>query len=75
MILIVLTKSGFGMSEIGWGTLVPSSQAKKLVNCMTVGKVCPNVEMKVIDENEDSLPANMRGQICIRSRQVWYENI
>ena len=62
------------MSETGWASVVPVSESKNLVNCLTVGKVCPGVEIKIINENEESLVANMTGQLCIRSKQVCSDN-
>ena len=58
------------MTENGLITQVPMSYAKNLINCQTVGKVCPNTELKVIDENGNSLPANTEGEICIRGGRV-----
>jgi acyl-coenzyme A synthetase/AMP-(fatty) acid ligase len=58
------------MSETGWGTQTPLSLSKDLKNCQTIGKVVPNTEIKIIDSNGRSLPANEQGELCARSEQV-----
>ena len=62
------------MSEAGLITIVRMSDHDTLANTSSIGKVCPNVELKIIDENEDTLPANTEGQICVKSPQVCKQN-
>ncbi|CAG2179365.1 unnamed protein product, partial [Oppiella nova] len=51
----------YGMSEVGWATQTPISQP---VDSNTiVGKVCPNTQIKVIDDQGQSLPANTNGYL------------
>ena len=56
------------MSEVGWTTQTPVTQFIDDYTC--VGKVCPNTQIKVIDDQGHSLPANTNGQICIGGPQV-----
>ena len=58
------------MSETGFATIVTRSDSKNLPNSLTVGKVCPGFEVKIIDKKGDALPANKEGEICMRSLQV-----
>ncbi|CAG2176171.1 unnamed protein product, partial [Oppiella nova] len=58
----------YGMSEVGWTTQTPVTQFIDDYTC--VGKMCPNTQIKVIDDQGHSLPANTRGQICIGGPQV-----
>ena len=58
------------MSELGWATQTPNSLSKDLKNCQTIGKAVPNTEIKIIDSNGRSLPANEQGEVCVRSEQV-----
>ncbi|CAG2117048.1 unnamed protein product [Medioppia subpectinata] len=58
------------MSECGWVTNVYISESKCVPNVETIGKVNPGVEIKIIDNLENSLPPNSIGQICIRGDNV-----
>lgn len=58
------------MSEIGWALMVHASDSKRLHNNATVGRVNPGLECKIIDDNENSLPPNVLGQLCFRGDQV-----
>ncbi|XP_054166584.1 luciferin 4-monooxygenase-like [Oppia nitens] len=60
----------YGMSEVGWVTQTPLCEIKNVDNNCIVGKVVPNTQIKIIDENGKSLPANTSGQICIGGEQV-----
>ena len=58
------------MSEIGWAIMVYNYDSKRLHNNLTVGKVSPGLECKVIDDNEKTLGPNVLGQLCFRGDQV-----
>lgn len=56
---------GYGMTEVG-GVISIASVGEKLSK--TVGKLATNVELKIVDDNGDSVRENVNGEICIRTK-------
>ncbi|KAG9508803.1 Pre-mRNA-splicing factor 38B [Fragariocoptes setiger] len=60
----------FGMTESGWIFLIEKSLAKG--NYLSVGHVCPGVEVKIVDrETRKLLPPNVGGEITLRGPQTF----
>ncbi len=59
---------GYGMSEASPGAAVnPRSGIQKPG---TIGLPLPGIEMKIVDENDNELPINTPGELCIRGENV-----
>ena len=56
---------GYGMTEVG-GVISTVTVGEKVSK--TVGKLTTNVEMKIVDDNGDSVRENVIGEICIRPK-------
>ncbi|CAO1400983.1 unnamed protein product [Diamesa hyperborea] len=55
---------GYGMTEVG-GAISLVIEGEKVSK--TVGKLTTNVEIKIVDDNGDSVRENVNGEICIRT--------
>lgn len=55
---------GYGMTEVG-GAISIVIEGEKVSK--TVGKLSTNVEIKIVDDNGDSVRENVNGEICIRT--------
>ncbi|CAG2181514.1 unnamed protein product, partial [Oppiella nova] len=60
----------YGMSESGCALAVHLGDTNLLINCETVGKVSPGMQVMVIDNNGNQLGANQLGEICMNGDQV-----
>lgn len=56
---------GYGMTEVGGVITMTILDEKQSV---TVGKLATNVEVKIVDDNGDSVRENVNGEICIRTK-------
>jgi long-chain acyl-CoA synthetase len=59
--------SGMGMTETGFQSFVPDAKGQKR---LSVGLPLPNVEVKVIDKKGAVMPANMAGELLIKSTSM-----
>ncbi|XP_050696858.1 uncharacterized protein LOC126985721 [Eriocheir sinensis] len=69
----VIFQEGFGMTE-ALGTHMTPLNEERLGFC---GKVVPNTEAKVVNEDGEALPEGHRGELCIRSPSLmtgYYKN-
>jgi acyl-CoA synthetase (AMP-forming)/AMP-acid ligase II len=58
------------MTEVGCALMVYNSESKSMKNVNTVGRPVAGVEIKIINNDSESLPANEVGEVCIRGDQV-----
>jgi len=50
-------------------TVLPDAEAEKRIE--SVGKAVPNLELKVVDEEDETLGPNQVGELCVRARSVF----
>ena len=56
---------GYGMTEVGGVIMLTTANEPP---SKTVGKLTNNVELKIVDDNGDSVRENVNGEICIRTK-------
>ncbi|XP_054156805.1 uncharacterized protein LOC128955185, partial [Oppia nitens] len=56
----------YSMTECFMITTKPFSRQHVLTSADNIGCVVPGMEVKIIDESGNSLPANQTGQLCVR---------
>lgn len=56
----------YGMTEVGGWVTGNSARATRIGSC---GKVRPDMEVRIFDENDEEVPVGMQGEIVVRPRK------
>ena len=67
--------NSYGLTEASTCTILPDEMAARRPD--SIGHPIPGVEMQVVDENGNPLPAEVEGEICVRGPHVFvgYRNL
>lgn len=64
-----IAREGYGMTEIGSGTMVPPPAVEKAkIRC--VGLPAPFRELKIVDESGNEVPVGEPGELLVRGRSI-----
>jgi len=63
----------YGLTENSPGVTVENPQSKEKREYESVGTPLPNVQIKIVDEDDNELPKNQTGELCIQSPYMMKE--
>lgn len=58
---------GYGLTETGLIVSTPLEKAAQLIGTGSIGLPCPEVELRIVDENDADVPTGEIGQIVVRA--------
>ncbi len=57
----------YGSTEAGWVTRMPWREADARIGSGSMGAAAPEVELRLVDDAEDDLPAGQTGELLVRA--------
>jgi acyl-CoA synthetase (AMP-forming)/AMP-acid ligase II len=61
---------GFGATEMAGGIAIPSIGDSAEIQATTVGKPLPGMQVKVVDEDRNELPAGQVGELLVKGESI-----